>query len=330
MPSIELTERLLYLRTVPAVKGLPPDELGVLAEAAEECFFRGGEAIMRESDPVDATHIVVDGRVRVARGGHELGIVRGPRSVGHIGMLAQGEGGFDITAVEPTRTLRIGREKFFELYEEHFSLYLSTLEVVSKLIDHELRIMPNEGALKPLGDVHVEVPSGALDLVQRMFFLRRMGPLASAGVNAVAELAQHLTEKRLAAGTKIWSIGDPSDENLLVVSGCVSCTDERGTLRLRFTPGSAIGGVEARARVGRRHDAWAETDVVLLVLGSTTMLDMMEDNPPLALSFMSRIARALLEAWDRRAATGVHVLEEEQIPDPVRVEITPESNVWRF
>jgi CRP-like cAMP-binding protein len=131
-----------------------------------------------------------------------------------------------------------------------------------------------------------------------------MNTFTRASVNAIASMAQHMTEVRYAPGESIWKIGDPVLENLLMVRGSIVCKDNEGRT-FRYGAGFAVGGLEAFAGAPRWYDAVADTPIVALRVRHDELFDMFEDNHEMAFDFLAMLAADLLGDWVKKIEAGV-------------------------
>jgi hypothetical protein len=157
---------------------------------------------------------------------------------------------------------------------------------------------------KPLASV----PVRPLDVVEVIFFLRRMPAFGNGSVNALSTMAQHARELRLPAGHTIWRAGDPVSANLLVVSGVLLATAATGTFRAG--PGAPVGGLDTLARSDTRwYDLVTETPLVALEIGAEELFDIFEDHHELGMDFLALMSGDLLRGWDKRLEAGEDVPE---------------------
>src|SRR5262245_16399060 len=63
--SMEPAEAILCLKALPLVGSLEASELGAVVRYAEERVYQPGQLLLDPVDPVDAMHVILDGRVRL-------------------------------------------------------------------------------------------------------------------------------------------------------------------------------------------------------------------------------------------------------------------------
>lgn len=303
--AIGALERVLYLKAIPAFRGMNNDALAALAESARERFHPRGSLIYDEATPVASIHHILDGRVRVTRG-DALVMIAGPGTpMGALAVLAGVPMALRGTAEIDTISLEIDSEALMEVCEDHFSVVHALLKYVARwIVDIERREGP-QGAPPPKGGARRRLVDGELDLVERIFYLRRFPVFSGASINALAELSRGLTEVRFGPGVPLWSAGDAGPYALLVVEGSVDCVIPGMGVRFRAEAGWGLGTMEAIAELPRWHDATTAGPVIALHGAMEGLIDVFEDNIEMAMSFLALLSRGLISYIERRGAAGV-------------------------
>jgi CRP/FNR family transcriptional regulator, cyclic AMP receptor protein len=105
--SLGLVERVAALHRVELFAGIPGRVLAAVAEAAVEVRASTGEVLMEEGAVEAHLYALVEGRVRVHRGGQTL-VELGPgATVGELAALVPAPRTAWVTALEPTLVLRV-------------------------------------------------------------------------------------------------------------------------------------------------------------------------------------------------------------------------------
>jgi len=307
---VDLTERMIYLRSIPVTTGLPSAVVRAVASAMRERSFAAGELLMREGEPILAMQLLTEGRLSLVRRGRAIGSLAPPQSLGFIGILARGDGTYDATAEVETRALELDADALLELMEEHFPLLLATLRYLAERMYYELLELPAELLGLPF-DEPFEVTDRELDLVERILFLRRISTFKHTNLNALALVSQQVERLVFDAGDRLWSPGDPSDGALFVLAGSVKCTTSDGR-EFRYGPSTAVGGIENLAGKPRWYEATAESRLVALRGRGDGLLDIMEDNFGMAMDFVSMFAAGLTGIVERKAALGLAPLQQKR------------------
>ena len=290
-------ERLLHLRHLPVLGTLPPDDLGLIAEQARPRLFHQGEALLRRGEPIGAVHVVIEGRVSLRRGEHELGHASAGAGVGGLGFLARDDEGIDAVAEEDTVTLELDTETLGEILEDRFRILQHLLRETSRLLIDLWHRAPRECAAATV-PMEAHGFSEPLDLVERMLFLRQGLPFLRSSASALADLARNLVELRFEPGVVLWHRGEPARQVLMLVSGRVACSAPIDGFALAPGPGFPLGGLDAVAGVPRWYEAVCEGPVVTLSGDVEILFDVFEDSAEVALDYLSQIAGTHLRALE--------------------------------
>jgi CRP-like cAMP-binding protein len=294
-------ERLLHLKRVPMLSGLPGSEVAVIADAASERFFPKGAVVFREGEPVGSVHFVVQGALGTVRRGSRVGRVGPGAGVGGLAIFSRDPLGAEVVAEEDTLTLELDRDAVAEVLEDRYAVLHHVLREMSRrAIDlvSRFRLDPSAG----IPECPVDVPqSGDIDLVNRIFFLRRMSVFRRSSITALAEMARQMAQVRFEPGTVLWREGEPSPGIFLVRAGWVRATGSNG-VAFRPGPGFPLGALEALAEVPRFYDAVTETPVVALQGHMGVLVDVFEDNFDMAMDYLAVLAQSTLRILDWAAA----------------------------
>jgi len=130
-----MVERLILLRRrMPFGRGRI-EALSTLAQAAEEVRLPAGAELAVVGEPVVATLVILEGRVRVTRGATT--VVVGPGYVvGALESLGELPHGTTSVALTPVRALRCPSSVMFDVLEDHTDLALAMIEsLAAALVD---------------------------------------------------------------------------------------------------------------------------------------------------------------------------------------------------
>jgi CRP-like cAMP-binding protein len=297
---VSMVERLLYLKSLPTLAGLPGQELAGIAERATERMFSKGSVVMREGQPVNAIYLVVDGALAIHRHGRFVSRMGPGAGVGGLGLFARDPEGAQVVAEADTLALEIDAEAMLEILEDRFPVLLHLLHDISREVVEliiRLRLDPYEGTQPHSRRVD---PSRELDLVERIFFLRQMPVFAKASINALAKLSRQLAQVRFAPGITLWREGESAPGTYLILSGTVRGRSEKNGLDFRAGSGAPLGAIEAGAEAPRFYDAVTETEVVALQGNQEALLDVFEDNFEMAMDYVAAFARYMLRVLESR------------------------------
>jgi len=300
-------ERLLHLKRIPLLAGLPAAEVAVLADAAEERFFPKGAVVFREGDPAGSMLFVVEGALANFRRGIQVGVVGPGHGIGGLNVLAREGLGSQVVAEQDTLTLEIDADLIAEVLEDRFPIVQHLLRELNRQTLELLRrhrLDPSAVFPEPPRELSAEA---GLDLVDRLLLLRRMPVFERSSVTALAELARTMAQVRFEAGTILWQEGEPSAGILLVCSGSVRATGSGG-VDFRAGPGFPLGALEALGQVPRWYDAVALSPVIALQGQTDVLVDLFEDNFEMAMDYLAVVARATLRILDWSAAPAAQPL----------------------
>lgn len=139
--SLGFVERMLLLRGVPLFAGAEVQALTNLAELATEVSYAAGELLVERDQPSESMFVVVSGEVTAARADSARVQRFGPGMlVFRYAAASPKDLGYDARADTPTRALRIAREDYYDVMEEHFALARSSMRALAA----EREVLVNE------------------------------------------------------------------------------------------------------------------------------------------------------------------------------------------
>jgi CRP/FNR family transcriptional regulator, cyclic AMP receptor protein len=124
--AFDVTDKLEVLRGVPLFADLDERSLQAVAILAHEVAFNAGEAFMLEGENGDEFYVIVDGTVRIERGGRAVRSMTAGGFLGEIALLEQRPRTATATATTDVRALEIRSHEFERL--------MSTLPEVERRI----------------------------------------------------------------------------------------------------------------------------------------------------------------------------------------------------
>jgi CRP-like cAMP-binding protein len=291
------------------LSGLPGSDVAVIADAATERFFAAGAVVLREGEPVGSVHFVVQGSLASYRRGARVGRVGQGGGVGGLGVFSRDPLGSQVVAEEDTLTLELEADALWEVLDDHFPILHHVLREMSRRSIELLtrfKLDPSAGIAEcPLDGGE----AGEIDLVDRIFFLRRMTVFQRSSITALAEMARAMAQVRFEPGTVLWREGEPAPSIFLLRSGWLRATGSKG-VAFRPGPGFPLGALEALGEVPRWYDVVTETPVVALQGHMGALVDVFEDNFGMAMDYLAVIAQSTLRILDWTAARG----EEPPLP----------------
>lgn len=304
---VDLTERMIYLRSIPVASMLPPPVLKIIASSLKERIFSPGELLMREGEPISGLHLLTEGVVELTRRGAPPERVEPPESLGFLGVLAKSEAKYHAVAKTSVHTLELSLELTFELLEDHYELLHATLQWLSDSLLQEIQILPAEVLESRLDGVPANVPEDRpLDLVEKVVWLRTLSAFQKTNLNGLAAMANHMQEVRFRDGDRLWSAGENAEYSYFFLKGRAKCETPDGRV-WRAGPTSVNGGLEAMAHKQRWYNITAEGPLVVFLSPITSFIDLLEDDFALTQAFLARIASDVIGLLERKAAGGKRI-----------------------
>ena len=198
-------------------------------------------------------------------------------------------------------TLEIDTDDMEEVFEDNFHILLGILSALARTL-RDLQKGRGGGAAIDHGNKIMHIPMDQpLTLVQRMFFIRKVGVLSQSSIEAVADIARESVEEKVKAGTVLWKAGDSSRHSILIVNGTLECRPDEGE-PFTFGEGYTVGGMDIIGDLPRWYTAVARTDARLLRMQWSSFLDMLEDHQDTALLMLKTFAHGVNHMLNQMAA----------------------------
>jgi CRP-like cAMP-binding protein len=297
---MDLAERMFHLRRLPLGAAMTAELLVPFAESAIEAEYAPGERLLASGHEVDRIIVVMQGAVRLERHSKVFGRVTSPGLLGVRALVARMESPYDMVAEGPIAAFELDAQLYLELLEDSFSTWLTLMRFVyGMLVNLARQGLPSFRALQ----LDMSVIEHRLDpnLVERMMLMRQLLAVGPTGVNVLAEVAQSLELVELSDGEVLFRREEPAMHLYVVVDGALTC-DDGADYRFEVPVGSTFGGLEAFADVPRWCDAVAHGPTRLLRGRVELLLDVLEDNPSVAMDLLASIGRRTFElevaTWD--------------------------------
>ncbi len=129
---ITTAEKVLFLKGIELFAAVPSEDLVEIAAITTEVAAEESEEVFREGDRGDALYLVVEGSVRVERGGRTLAVL-GVRDVfGEMSLLDADPRSATAVAASSLTLLRIGRDEFTAVLRERPEVAAGVLRVLSR------------------------------------------------------------------------------------------------------------------------------------------------------------------------------------------------------
>jgi CRP-like cAMP-binding protein len=129
-----MDRKLELLRGVPLFAGLGNRELNELGALVDETQVAPGHVLCREGRTGEEFFVIVDGFVRVERGGRELAILGPGQFVGEMSLVDEGPRTATATATTDARLLVVGHREFHSLLDRYPTIETAILRTLAKRI----------------------------------------------------------------------------------------------------------------------------------------------------------------------------------------------------
>jgi CRP/FNR family cyclic AMP-dependent transcriptional regulator len=90
-----------------------------------------GDALFHEGEPGDTMFVVIEGTVEVTRGAQVIETIGAGEIVGEIALIDTGPRGASAIAATPSRVVRVGKQEFIFLVQEHPTFALQVMAVMA-------------------------------------------------------------------------------------------------------------------------------------------------------------------------------------------------------
>jgi len=121
-----------FLARVPVFSHCTADEIKAIASVAQESFFQPAQIIVTQGTPGQAFYLILSGRVEILRDGVSLGAFGAGDFFGEMSLLDNAPRSATIRAIEGTSCLMLSSWDFKALLEQHPSIAIKLLEVLSR------------------------------------------------------------------------------------------------------------------------------------------------------------------------------------------------------
>lgn len=120
------------LSQVPLFSGLSRRHLKQIAEHADEVGFRAGEAVVEEDQPGGSFYVILEGEVRVVRGGKTIARMGPGEFFGEISLLDGGPRTATVLAETPVLAIRVFKRSFDKVVTQEPGVASKILAVVAR------------------------------------------------------------------------------------------------------------------------------------------------------------------------------------------------------
>jgi CRP/FNR family transcriptional regulator, cyclic AMP receptor protein len=129
-----MSQKTDLLRHVPLFAGCGTRQLEEIGQLADEVDVAAGTTLMTEGQHADEFFVIVEGSVRVSRGGTVVRTMGPGEFLGEIALVDGGPRTATAVVETPSRLLVVGHREFHSLMEAHPQISMSILEALARRV----------------------------------------------------------------------------------------------------------------------------------------------------------------------------------------------------
>jgi CRP-like cAMP-binding protein len=306
------------------MSGLPAENVkwaaAKLAPNMTDVHLRAGEVLYRQGEPPEAHFFLVSGAIRLEAEGLAPWLMEERSLIGTIDITLGRPRKRNAIAERDSFLLRMPAADWLGMLEDNFELTLRAVQGVIDFVDKTRAELGTASSRDvTAGTIETEttespaggsmLPDGPLGFLDRLLVLRSLPQLATAGAQALSDLAEvahesvHEPDVVLAAGRTT------SDAIYLVLGGELTLETRSGDTKTTesFGPGAMVLGPRGATpqRVG--YEARVTEKARILELPREDFYDVMEEHFGMARSMLKWLVgqrETLLDEKERRAAAA--------------------------
>jgi CRP/FNR family cyclic AMP-dependent transcriptional regulator len=126
-----MDQKLELLKRTPLLAGLSRRDLEEVGRLADEVDVPAGKVLTKEGDPGNEFFMIVDGAVRIERGGKLLRTMGPGEFFGDIALVVERPRIATATAEADSRLLAVGHREFHSLMDRFPSIRISVLDSIA-------------------------------------------------------------------------------------------------------------------------------------------------------------------------------------------------------
>jgi CRP-like cAMP-binding protein len=132
-------EKVIFLQDIDFFEFTQTEDLAYLAAITQEVRVKAGIIIYKEGETSDSMYLVIDGRVRLHRGGSEIMVAQSKDIFGTWALFDDEPRVATATTLDDTSLLRISREDFLDLLSDHTNITETVFKALVKKIRSLIR-----------------------------------------------------------------------------------------------------------------------------------------------------------------------------------------------
>lgn len=150
---ISTVEKVLFLKSIDLFSQIPGEDLAQIAQITDEVHYEEGDEIFREGEPGDSLFLVIEGKVRVHRGGQSVAELGQRQVFGEMALLDSEPRSASVSAVSDLTLLKIARDDFNEILAEKAEIAQGIIKVLTRRLRNTLSLQDvSETVTAPAGE----------------------------------------------------------------------------------------------------------------------------------------------------------------------------------
>lgn len=127
-------EKVIFLQEISIFEFTSTEDLAYIAAITDEIQVRSNSNIFKEGEISDAMYMVIEGAVRLHRGGEEVTVARSKEVFGTWSLFDDEPRIATATTLEDSLLLRIAKDDFVDLLSDHIRITQSVFKALMKNI----------------------------------------------------------------------------------------------------------------------------------------------------------------------------------------------------
>jgi CRP-like cAMP-binding protein len=307
MPDLRLkrTSRELFLSVLTGGAGdLETWVIDRMTSLAEEEDVEAGKRLFAQGELPEYIFFIGEGAVGLERDGSRAWLFEGRSVIGAFDAMIDRPHARTAVAMTNLHLLRIRVDEWLDLLEDSFGLARAAVRnSVTTVAAAEARFWAAQSPSRASAIVPTPPAGEPLDFIERLAILADLPLVRGGGIQVLVELADSVEELTFEPGDPIFERGKWRGQAFLLLHGEVDSERVAPDAKVRFGPGSLVGGV---ASLGEPILAWqarAVTRVRALSIRIEDWFDRMEEHFDLVRSVLAALARMREAVLDDLAAT---------------------------
>ena len=134
---LTIIEKVIFLQDIDEFAEIPTEQLSHIASITEEIELEPNTTIIQQHEPAEALYLVLEGKVRLHRDGHEMMVVEEKGDFGLWSLFDKEQPNIaTATTLEPTRLLKIDREEFYEIAADYVEITQGIIKSIARRLRH--------------------------------------------------------------------------------------------------------------------------------------------------------------------------------------------------